>query len=249
MHNNDKKPDSHVAYGAAMDGVSAVASSVSVVGRYWWNVQMQLLQKTGIMPVFRAHWWLFLVVGFLLLAFLMPIGIAFVISAFCAGAMDPKSKNDFIVPLRRDELEADYAQEVDCDSGPSSSLEGDGSKRDEDESEDLYVAASIAHSAFLNAIKREVDDEEFSAAALGSFDGTVQALGVKLSHVEMFSMGAAFIVRRLKDLERLDEVDPERIADLTAEAMNSDALEEVRAQAGQVAYSVTMKMRPQNFIG
>jgi len=249
MHNNDKKPDSHVAYGAAMDGVSAVASSVSVVGRYWWNVQMQLLQKTGVMPVFRAHWWLFLVVGFLLLAFLPPIGVAFVISAFCAGAFDPQSKNDFIVPLRRDDLEADHGHEVDCAPDPSSNLEGDSLKCDEGEREDLYVAASIAHSAFLNAIKREVDDEEFSAAALGSFDGTVQALGVKLSHVEMFSMGAAFIVRRLKDLERLDEVDPERIADLTAEAMNSDALEEVRAQAGQVAYSVTMTMRPPNSIG
>ena len=71
----------------------------------------------------------------------------------------------------------------------------------------------------------------------------------KLSHVEMFSMGAAFIVRRLKDLERLDEVDPERIADLTVEAMNSDALEEIRAQAGQVAYNVTMTMRPPNAIG
>jgi len=125
MHNNDKKPDSHVAYGAAMDGVSAVASSVSVVGRYWWNVQMQLLQKTGIMPVFRAHWWLFLVVGFLLLAFLLPIGTAFVISAFCAGAMDPKSKNDFIVPLRRDDLDADYADEVDHVRRPSSNMEGD----------------------------------------------------------------------------------------------------------------------------
>ena len=249
MHQNDKKPDSHVAYGAAMDGVSAVASSVSVVGRYWWNVQMQLLQKIGVMPIFRAHWWLFLVVGFFLLAFLLPIGIAFVISAFCAGAMEPESKNDFIVPLRRDDLDADCADEVDRARHPSSNIESDGLKCDEDEHEDLYVAASIAHSAFLNAIQREVDDENFSAAALGAFDGTVQALGIKLSHVEMFSMGAAFIVRRLKDLERLDEVDPERIADLTVEAMNSDALEEIRAQAGQVAYNVTMTMRPPNAIG
>ncbi|WP_417244415.1 hypothetical protein [Celeribacter sp.] len=120
---------------------------------------------------------------------------------------------------------------------------------DEERREDLYVAAGIAHVSFLNAIKRDVDDEEFSAAALGAFDGTVQALGVKLTHVEMFSMGAAFVVRQLKDLGRLDEVDPERIADLTAEAMNSSALEEIRGQAGQVAYSVTMTMRSASPIG
>lgn len=65
----------------------------------------------------------------------------------------------------------------------------------------------------------------------------------------MFSMGAAFVVRQLKDLGRLDEVDPERIADLTAEAMNSSALEEIRGQAGQVAYSVTMTMRSASPIG
>ena len=246
MHN--EKPDSHVAYGAAMDGLSAVASSVSVVGRYWWNVQMKLLQKIGVMPVFRAHWWLFLVVGFILLAFLFPIGVAFVVSAFCAGAMDPKAENDFIVPLRVNNAEADYPVEV-SDRGPSPSMEGDGLDRSEGEREDLYVAAGIAHVSFLNAIKREVDDGEFSAAALGAFDGTVQALGIKLSHVEMFSMGAAFIVRQLKELKRLEEVDPERIADLTAEAMNSDALEQIREQAGQVAYSVIMTMRPPNSIG
>ncbi|SNR74783.1 hypothetical protein SAMN06265378_1295 [Paracoccus sediminis] len=231
-----------------MDGLSAVASSVSVVGRYWWNIQMKLLQKVGVMPFFRAHWWLFLVVGFFLLAFLYPIGVAFVVSAFCAGAKDPKAENDFIVPLRGDSDEADYPAEV-SGLGASPSVEDDKADRHNSKHEDLYLVAGIAHVSFLNAMKRELNDEEFSAAALGAFDGTVQALGIKLNHVEMFSIGAAFIVRQLKDLERLDEVDPERIADLTAEAMNSRALENIRKQAGQVAYSVTVKMRSASPVG
>ena len=53
-------------------------------------------------------------------------------------------------------------------------------------------------------------------------------------------MGAAFIVQQLKGLGRLSEIDPERIADLTTEAMDSDALEEIRGQAGQAAYTMQM---------
>ena len=103
MHNDDQKPDSQVAYAAIHDGVSAVISSAAIVGRYWWNVQMKLLQATGAMPLFKPRWWLFLVVGFLLMAIWPPIGIAFVVSFFCAGEMDPIAEEDFIVPLRRED--------------------------------------------------------------------------------------------------------------------------------------------------
>lgn len=161
MHNNEKKPDSHIAYGAAMDGLSAVTSSVSVVGRYWWNVQMHLLQKIGIMPVFRTHWWLFFVVGFLLLAFVPPIGIAFVISAFCAGAMDPESNNDFIVPLRREDLETDHAAEVDgkerlvmgCFSKKASEAKVQGSEAGQ-------LARDLLHGEFM--LTSFYDDGKFS---------------------------------------------------------------------------------------
>lgn len=105
MKDYDKKPDSHIAYGAAMDGVAAAAASGAIVGRYWWNVQMQILRKIGIMPFFKARWWLFLVVGFLLLGFLFPLGVAFLISSLCAGEMDPKADDDFIVPLRHEARE------------------------------------------------------------------------------------------------------------------------------------------------
>ena len=56
-------------------------------------------------------------------------------------------------------------------------------------------------------------------------------------------MGSVFIVRQLKALDRLDEVDPEKIADLTAEAMDSPALNETRELAGNVSYSVSRQMR------
>jgi hypothetical protein len=103
MKNDNKKPDSHVAYGAAIEGISAVAGSVSIVGRYWWNLQMNLLQKIGVMPIFKSYGWLFLIVGFLLLAFMLPLGIAFIVSAWSAGQMDPKAEDDYIVPLRPSE--------------------------------------------------------------------------------------------------------------------------------------------------
>jgi len=103
MSLNNKSPDHHIAYGAATEGVAAASASLGVIGRYWWNLQMQLLVATGTMRLFRAYWWLFLVAGFLLLAFVMPLGVAFVVSAFCAGAMNPRAEDNFIVPLRHED--------------------------------------------------------------------------------------------------------------------------------------------------
>lgn len=241
MQDNDKKPDSHVAYGAAMDGMSAVVSSVSVVGRYCWNIQMQLLLKIGVMPIFRKHWWLFCVVGFFLLAFLPPLGVAFIVSAFCAVQMDPKATENFLVPLRQEDPEKEHNASV--DRTPGAATNPILKSLTEDEQESLYISAGISHASFLNAVGRELDDAEFSAAAVGAFDGTVQGLGIKLTDIEMFIMGSVFIVRQLKALERLDEIDPEKIADLTAEAMESAALNDTRVLAGKVSYSVSKKMR------
>lgn len=241
MRDNNKKPDSHIAYGAAMDGVSAFVSSVVVVGRYFWNIQMQLLLMVGIMPLFRKHWWLFFVVGFILLAFIPPLGVAFIVSVFCAGQMDPKAKDNYIVPLRQEDRKTEY--EASANSTPAAAANPILSSLTEDEQESLYISAGIAHASFLNAIGRELDDAEFSAAAVGAFDGTVQGLGIGLTDAEMFIMGSVFIVRQLKALDRLDEVDPEKIADLTAEAMDSPALNETRELAGNVSYSVSRQMR------
>lgn len=240
MNNYDKKPDSHVAYGAAMDGVAAVIASVSIVGRYWWNVQMQILQKVGIMPLFKAHWWLFFIVGFLLLALLPPLGIVFVISSWCAGQLDPKSEDDFVVPLRHETGEKGVAVEVE---NRSDFAHRQKRVLDDDMREDVNIAAGLSHVSFLRALEREVDDAEFAAAALGAFDGTVQAFELEPTHIEMMTMGAAFIFRQLKELDRLNEIDPERIAYLTTEAMHSDALKEIRDQAGQVAYAMHMAMK------
>lgn len=241
MQDNDKKPDSHIAYGAAMDGVSAVVSSVSVVGRYFWNIQMKLLLNIGVMPIFRKHWWLFCVIGFLLLAFLPPLGVAFVVSAFCAGQMDPKSSDNFLVPLRK--ADQNKEQNTRLDREPLEDKSKVIKSLTEDEQENLYISAGICHASFLNAIGHELDDAEFSAAAVGAFDGTAQGLGIKLTDVEMFIMGSVFIVRQLKALERLDEIDPDKIADLTAEAMESTTLNDTRVLAGKVSYSVSKKMQ------
>jgi len=236
MSFNDKTPDYHVAYGAATEGIAAASASLAIVGRYWWNLQMRLLVATCTMRFFKAHWWLFLVVGFLLLAFVTPLGVAFVVSAFCAGAMDPKAEDNFIVQLRQDDVDTSMPSnrepEADIAQHPQS-----------DVLEDLRVAAGLRHMGYLRAINENVDDNKFAAAALGAFDGTVQAFGLKLSDLDMHTMGAAFVVRQLKDLGRMDEVDPEWIAEIIIEAMSSEALEAVRVEASRMAYAMEGAMQ------
>lgn len=236
MNLNNKSPDHHVALGAANDGLVAVSASLGVIGRYWWNLQMQLLVGTGTMRFFRAHWWLFLVAGFVLLAFVLPVGVAFVVSAFCAGAMNPKAEDNFIVPLRQEDDEpvgeGVKAEPDDAILAPRS-----------DSLEDVRIAASMHHVGFLTAIKRDLEDKEIAAAALGAFDGTLQASGLKLSNLDMHTNGAAFVVAQLTSLERIDEVDPEWIAEVTEVAMTSKALEAIRAEAGRFAYTMVGAMR------
>lgn len=236
MSLNNKSPDHQIAYGAATEGVGALSASLGVIGRYWWNMQMQLLVATGTMRFFRAYWWLFLAAGFLLLAFVMPLGVAFVVSAFCAGAMNPKAENNFMVPLRNesDAPNVDLTEAVFDDAilPPQS-----------DSLRDVLAAAGLHHMGYLRAINREVDDKKFAAAALGAFDGTVQAVGMKLSDVDMHTNGAAFIVGQLASLERMEEIDPDWIAEVTEEAMTSKALEAIRAEAGHFAYTMEVAMR------
>lgn len=233
---SDKTPDHHVAYGAAVEGFSAARASLAVVGRHWWNLQMRLLVATGTMRFFKAQWWLFLIVGFLLLAFVLPLGVAFVVSSLCAGEMDPKAKDDFIVPLRQGGLKATAQTNEECGEDAASVSHSDTLK-------EVRLAAGLHHVGYLRAIGREIDDNEFAAAALGAFDGTVQAFGVKLSDLDMRAMGAAFIVGQLKNLGRMNQVDPEWIAEVTIEAMSSEKLNTIRDEAGRMAYTMEGAMQ------
>lgn len=95
----------------------------------------------------------------------------------------------------------------------------------------------------MTAIKRDFEDKEIAAAALGAFDGTLQAFGLKLSDLDMHTNGAAFMVAQLTALERIDEVDPEWIAKVTGEAVTSETLETIRAEAGRFAYTMEGAMR------
>lgn len=231
MSLSDKTSDHHVAYGAAIEGFSTAYASLAIVGRYWWNLQMRLLITTGTMRFFKAQWWLFLILGFLLLAFFLPLGLAFLVSSICAGEMDPKAKDDFIVPVRRGGLKATAQTDEETSEDAATVSQSD-------KLEDVLLAARLHHVGYLRAIGREVDDNEFVAAALGVFDGTVQAFGFRLSDIDMHVMGAAFIVRQLKDLGRMSEVDPEWIVEVTTEAMYSKKLNATRLEAGRMAYAV-----------
>ncbi len=97
----------------------------------------------------------------------------------------------------------------------------------------------------MNPMKREVDDKEFAAAALGAFDGTLQACRLRPSDLEMHTNGAAFILAQLTNLGRIDieGVDPDWIAEVTDEAMTSSALEAIRDEAGRFAYMAEGAMR------
>ena len=233
MSLNNKPSDQDIAVDAATEGVTAASAAAVVIGRYWWNLQMQLLVATGAMRLFRAYWWLFIVAGFLLLAFVMPLGVAFVVSALCAREMNPKAEDNFIVPLRRkDDAPIEEAAETEPDAAFF--------VHQPDSLEDVRLAAAAHHVGYLTAIKRERDleDKEVAAAALGAFDGTVQAFGLKLSDLDMHTNGAAFIVAQLVSLDRIDKVDPEWIAEVTEAAMTSETLKVIRTEAGRFAYTM-----------
>lgn len=226
MRRQDKTPEHHVAFGAMQDGLAAATTSLAVVGRYWWNLQMRLLIATGVMRFFRAQWWLFIVAAFALLAFALPLGVAFTVSALCAGEMNPKAENNYLVPLKGVHHAAPTATPTEQSADfvePALS----------DILEEVRSAASLHHMGYLRALGRDVDDAEFAAAALGALDGTLQAFKVKQYDFDMHATGEAFIASQIKHLGRIDQPNAAGFRDLTKMAMSSEALEGIRAEAGR----------------
>ncbi|MEO1640845.1 MAG: hypothetical protein AAFU41_16510 [Pseudomonadota bacterium] len=229
MAQNDQSPDHHVAYGAAVDSFVSATSGLAVVGRYVWNLQMKLIMAAGAMRYFRAQPRLFVALGLLLLAFALPIGIVFVVSALCAGALNPKGDDGFIVPLKP--LKRDMER-----SEPHQAPAPEPTKAAAGQLDMAKASASIHLAGFLRAAGTDLSDTELAATALGALDGTVQALGMELSSLDMHSAGAAFVVEQLQQLDRLQELDPDRIADLTVNAMSSTALAPARERASLFAF-------------
>lgn len=229
MAQNNQSPDHHVAYGAAVGSFTSATSGLAVVGRYVWNLQMKLLMAAGAMRFFRAQPWLFVAVALLLLAFALPIGIAFVVSAFCAGALNPKGENGFIVPLKPLQPDTDRTE-------PYRAPAPEPPDETFDPLEMAKASASIHLAGFLRAADTDLSDTELAATALGALDGTVQALGMELSSLDMHSAGAAFVVEQLQQFDRLQAPDPDRIADLTVNAMSSAALAPTRERASLFAF-------------
>ena len=109
----------------------------------------------------------------------------------------------------------------------------------DDDREDLYVAAGLSHAAFVNVVGRKLDDFEFVASALGAFDGTVQALGRELSKYDMLSMGTAFALLRMRDVERMQGSSPGARGDLIGQVMVSQDHDELKAKSGAAAFAIT----------
>lgn len=108
--------------------------------------------------------------------------------------------------------------------------------------EELYVTAGIAHAVFLNAHGRVLDDVEFVATALGAFDGTIQALGRELSHVDMLAKGTVFALQQIRNLQRMQDASPGAKGDAIGLAMVSPIHEELRAKSGHLAFTLTKNM-------
>lgn len=106
----------------------------------------------------------------------------------------------------------------------------------------LYDKASIAHSSFLLALDEDVDDQGFLASAFGAIDGTIQALNMRPDDVQMLEMGSTFALRRLQEMERLQSASPEEQGDQIGRAMMNGELDELKAQSGQVAYTIVSAM-------
>jgi hypothetical protein len=232
MTQRNKPAEHDVAYAAAIDGLVSVGESIAVVGRYWWNLQMRLLVFTGTIGLFKKHWWLFLIVGFLLMAFILPLGLAFVVSAFCAGLLNPEAEDNYIVPLKQKMQDhvAQHKENAQVDVGGVSS---------DEIIENLMGLASIQHMLYLRSLDHRPTDKEFSAAALGSFDGTLKARQVELPEPDMLMHGAIFIANQLKNLGRFESetVNPEWLAEVTSDAMFSEDFEGIRREAGLLAYT------------
>lgn len=105
--------------------------------------------------------------------------------------------------------------------------------------EGRYVAASIAHGSYLNAVRCDLDETQFLASAVGAFDGTLQALGIELDDASMLAQGTTFALRRAADLEMLEGVTARAKGDMLGTAMTSPELEKLRQDAGHVAFAVT----------
>lgn len=97
-----EKQQLHTAYAGVHESVARLLMEGAALARYGWNMEMRLLKAVGVMPLFVSRWWLFIVLGFALLAFVPPVGLAFLLTAMAAGQMDPSAKNEFIVPLKLD---------------------------------------------------------------------------------------------------------------------------------------------------
>lgn len=87
---------------SAHDGAWSIFSSCVVLLRHGWNIQMRALVRIGAMNIIRGRGWIFAVIGFVLLAVVMPIGVAFVATAIAAAGRDPRPENDYIVRLGDD---------------------------------------------------------------------------------------------------------------------------------------------------
>ncbi|WP_411839701.1 hypothetical protein [Paracoccus sp. ME4] len=87
------------AYAEAQGGLSGIVSAAGKVCRMLWNAQMRLLVSINAMDPFRRHPWLFVGVGAILLAVVLPIGVAWVVVALFALQNEPLAEEDFIVEI------------------------------------------------------------------------------------------------------------------------------------------------------
>lgn len=87
------------AYREAQGGFASITSAGGKASRMLWNAQMRLLLSMNAMAIFRSYPWLFVGVGAILLAVVLPIGVVWVIVALFALQNEPLAEENFIVEV------------------------------------------------------------------------------------------------------------------------------------------------------
>lgn len=110
------------------------------------------------------------------------------------------------------------------------------------EKEAIFSAAGLAHAGWLftasRAAGRPLGDAEAVAGAIGALDGTIQSMGLQKTFVEMMALGSLFASRQVANLDILVGATNQEHGDMIGRAMTADAFEQVRAEAGAMAYGL-----------
>ncbi|MER9915400.1 MULTISPECIES: hypothetical protein [unclassified Mesorhizobium] len=82
----------------------SIGRMMPLVGRVLasaWNIQMRLLIAVGLMPFVQKYPWVLFALAFVLLALVLPVGLAFIATGISALNYNVRAKDQFLADLER----------------------------------------------------------------------------------------------------------------------------------------------------